>query len=212
MPILSGAVGSAVTAVTAVTAVPSVVSSEWHVVATEAPTISPPALGDVWIQNISVGLEKICLGWENRSRTCHDLPLNLSTVLAPSLADVWQSLAPQLQQAEQKVVSAIMGTARRSLIAGIVLLVAFAGVVVFCPPAMPSWRIAILVAVGLGCLVGPWLVTTVIVYETQMRISRMLQEYSFVAIENGDAARFSLVALIFGVCMFVTATAILIGA
>jgi hypothetical protein len=200
VPILSGAAGSAATAVQ------SAVSSGLHAAATGASTVIPSAVEDALFQNMSLGFKQICLGWQNRSRVCHDLPVNLSAVMPPLLEDVWTSPVQQLQQAEEEVVSAVMGTARQSLIAGVVLLVAFAIVVVFRPRATEAWRKAILVSIGFGCLVVPFLLSTVMVYETQAQIHKILHESSFVAIENGNAAKLSLVALIFSLCMFATVT------
>jgi hypothetical protein len=206
-PILSSAVDNAASGIQVVQ---TAVTSELRSVATDTAAAAQSELGTIVPKNMSIGLDKACVGWENDTLACYSLPLNISLIVPSVLLDVLSSPIRQLQGIENTVISAILETIRGSLIAGIVLLLLFSLVMLFWEFPNNLWRRAIMAPLGLACLILPFLISTVVMFVVQSKIHEHLDSSSFVSVQDGDASKFGLVGLIFSALMFAATVAIVI--
>ncbi|KUL81990.1 hypothetical protein ZTR_09827 [Talaromyces verruculosus] len=196
-------------ATSAVRAVPTVVSSALQAVETSAAAAVPSSLSTVIPQNMSLGLGKVCFGWENNStRDCRGLPFNISSVVPGTLSGILSAPIRQLQQIENKVVSAILETVRRSLIAGIILLLLFFLLLIFWEFPNDMWRRALITPIGFVCVVVPFLISTAVIFTVQSDIRHMIEDASLISVQDGSASNLILVGFIFSVLMFGTTVGI----
>jgi hypothetical protein len=202
---LPSIVGSAASEVEAVQ---STVSSELWTIATDAAAAIQSDVAATVPKNMSLGLEKLCLGWENETINCYLLPLNLSSMIPGTLDDILGDPVQQLQEIEDSLVTTILKTVRRSLMAGIVLLLAFSLILLFWEFPNELWRRAIMAPLGITCLMVPFLISTVVLFVVQTGIKNKLASNSYISAENGDASTLGLIGLIFSAVTFAAAVGI----
>ncbi|EED22515.1 conserved hypothetical protein [Talaromyces stipitatus ATCC 10500] len=181
----------------------TVVSSALQAAATDAATAVQSDLSTVVPENMSIGLGKVCFGWENNStQDCRGLPFNISSVVPSTLSGILSAPLQQLQEVENKVVSAILETVRRSLIVGIVLLLMFFLLLLFWEFPNDLWRRAVMTPLGFTCLVVPFLISTAVMFVVQSDIRKKIDDSSLISVQDGGASNLILVGLIFSILMF----------
>lgn len=187
----------------------TVISSALQAVATDAATAVQSGLSTVVPQNMSIGLGKVCFGWENNStRDCRGLPFNISSVVPSTLSGILSVPIRQLQQIENKVVSAILETVRGALIAGIILLLLFFLLLLFWEFPNDMWRRALMTPLGFICLVVPCLISTAVIFTVQSDIRHTIDDGFLISVQDGGASNLILVGFIFSILMFGTTVGI----
>jgi hypothetical protein len=168
------------------------------------------AVGSIELGNMSIGTEKLCLGFKDGRVDCRDLPLNISSILPESLSSVLGESLETLQTIQNTLVSAILGTVRRSLIAGIALVVSFAVLLFFHRSAQSPCQRVIMIMVGLACLVIPFAISTATVRVVLSKFERSVRDHlsQFFTTENGDVGTYCTAALVCATVMMVTSIAI----
>lgn len=199
-PIIATAVEGATSDIQAV---PTIVSSALQAVKTGAAAAVQSGLDTMIPQNMSIGLGKVCFGWENNStRDCRGLPFNISSVVPSTLSGILSAPIRQLQQIENKVVSAILETVRRSLIAGIILLLLFFLLLIFWEFPNDMWRRALITPLGFVCVVLPFLISTAVIFTVQSDIRQTIDDGSLISVQDGSASNLILAGFIFSILMF----------
>ncbi|RAO71503.1 uncharacterized protein BHQ10_007515 [Talaromyces amestolkiae] len=181
----------------------TVISSALQAVATDATTAVQSGLSTAIPQNMSIGLRKVCFGWQNNStRDCRGLPFNISSVVPSTLSGILSVPIRQLQQIENRVVSAILETVRGALIAGIILLLLFFLLLLFWEFPNNMWRRALMTPLGFICLVVPSLISTAVFFTVQSDIRHTIDDGSLISVQDGGASNLILVGFIFSILMF----------
>lgn len=191
-----------------VQAAQSTLTSELWAVATDAAAALESEVAATVPKNMSLGLEKLCLGWENETRNCYLLPLNISSMIPTALDDILGDPVQQLQEIEDSLVTTILKTVRRSLMAGIVLLLGFSLILLFWEFPNELWRRAIMTPLGIACLIVPLLISTVILFVVQTGIKNKVESSSYISAENGNASTLGLIGLIFSAVAYAAAVGI----
>ena len=186
--------------------VPTTISSDFEAITTDA--AARPT--DVMVpRNMTLGLQKACFGWKNETLACYSQPLNISLIVPRVLLDVLSKPIRQLQAIESTVVSPILETVRRSLVAGIVLLLLFSLVMLFWEFPNQLWKRAIMTPLGLTCLILPFLISTVAMFIVQSDVHAELSSSSVASVRDGDASKVGLIGLVFSAVMFAVSVAIM---
>ncbi|OKL55268.1 hypothetical protein UA08_09428 [Talaromyces atroroseus] len=179
------------------------VSAALQAAATDAATAVQLGLSTVIPNNMSIGLGKVCFGWENNSTPdCHGLPFNISSVVPGTVSEILSVPLQQLQEIENKVVSAILETVRGSLIAAIVLPLLFFLLLLFWEFPNDLWMRAIMTPIGFACLVVPFLISTAVMIVVQSDISKKIDDSPLISVQDGGASKLILVGFVFSILMF----------
>ncbi|KAH8691905.1 hypothetical protein BGW36DRAFT_431147 [Talaromyces proteolyticus] len=210
-PIETIAAGAPTALGSVVTGVQSAVGSEASA-AQSAIQSAAAAVDSIELGNISIGTENLCLGFKNGRVDCRGLPLNISSILPETLSSVLGESLETLQTIENTLVSAILGTVRRSLIAGVVLVISCAILSFFHRSTQRPWQRVTIILVSIVCLITPFVISTATVHVVLSKFERSIRDHlsQFFTTQNGRVGTYCTAALVCATVMTVASIGLIL--
>jgi hypothetical protein len=133
----------------------------------------------------------------------------MSSLFAEPVINILGDSLQSLQTVESILVSAILGTIRRSLIAGVALVIIFGAILVWQKNLTPPWKRTAILCVGIVGLLIPFLISTVTVFLVEAEVRRHLPH--LFAVEHGNTRNYCVAALVCAAVMAFAGVGIVVG-
>lgn len=169
-------------------------------------------VGSVDLDRISMGIGSLCLIFQNSTPSCQPLPLDISSLLPSAVVTILGDSLQTLQKIEDTLVSQILGTVRRSLISGVVLVILCGALLLVLRGLTRSWMVITVTTLCALCPVITFLVPTITVFLVQKYITQSVTEHlsQFLTSQNGNVSYYCVAALISTVVMIASGISVLI--